>query len=405
MPTYSHSRLSTYEECPLKYKLGYIDKIERDIEGVEAFLGQRVHDVLKKCYDDVKLAKGNSLEDLLAYYNQVWQKNWHDAIVVTRAEVTPENYRMRGEKMLKSHYDRHAPFNSDTIIGTEVRLNFSLDENNGYRITGYVDRLSKTSDGTYQVHDYKTSSYLPGQKDADEDRQLGLYHIGIQRKWPDIQNIRLVWHYLDHDTELISYRSPEAVSRLIDSTVQLIDRIEADTEFKPRENKYCDWCEYPDLCPCRKHFYVVEALPVNEYLKEPGVVLVNRLAELKEQAEKAKEQSKRTEEEIEKVEEAIIDYARREGVNVIKGNDCKAKVTFKQKLKFPGKNDAERPALDAVIKEAGKWDEVSILDIKAIADTLDSGEWSQELIDQIMEYGCFEESTTVRLSKLREEEE
>ncbi|MBI3815566.1 MAG: PD-(D/E)XK nuclease family protein, partial [Nitrospinae bacterium] len=26
MPIYSHSRLSTYETCPLKYKLQYIDK-------------------------------------------------------------------------------------------------------------------------------------------------------------------------------------------------------------------------------------------------------------------------------------------------------------------------------------------------------------------------------------------
>ena len=28
MPIYSHSQLSTYEQCPLKYKLCYEDKIE-----------------------------------------------------------------------------------------------------------------------------------------------------------------------------------------------------------------------------------------------------------------------------------------------------------------------------------------------------------------------------------------
>ena len=398
MPTYSHSKLSTYEECPLKYKLCYIDKIERDIEGVEAFLGQRVHDVLKKCYDYVRMAKVNSLEDLLAYYNQVWHKNWHDAIMVTRAEVTPENYRMRGEKMLRAYYDRHAPFSSDTIICTELRLNFSLDDNNYYRITGYVDRLSKTRDGFYQIHDYKTSAILPTQQQADEDRQLGLYLVGVRKKWLGMKDIRLVWHYLDHDTELVSYRSPEAISGLVQSTMELIDEIENTAEFRPRESGFCNWCAYPDLCPRRKHFYTVEALPVNEYLKEPGVVLVNKFAELKEQ-------SRKTDEEIKEVKEAIIEYARREGVEVIKGNDRRARVTFEQKLKFPGKNDAERLELDAVVKEAGKWDEVSRLDITAIIHAIESGEWSQELIDKIMEYGCFEESATVRLSKLREEEE
>jgi len=29
MPVYSHSKLGTYENCPRKYKLQYIDRIER----------------------------------------------------------------------------------------------------------------------------------------------------------------------------------------------------------------------------------------------------------------------------------------------------------------------------------------------------------------------------------------
>ncbi|MBN2186845.1 MAG: PD-(D/E)XK nuclease family protein [Dehalococcoidia bacterium] len=37
MPIYSHSQLSMYEGCPLKYKLRYRDRIKRDIEGVEGF--------------------------------------------------------------------------------------------------------------------------------------------------------------------------------------------------------------------------------------------------------------------------------------------------------------------------------------------------------------------------------
>ncbi|MGZ3558640.1 MAG: PD-(D/E)XK nuclease family protein, partial [Thermodesulfobacteriota bacterium] len=43
MPVYSHSQLSTYETCPQKYKLSYIDKIEVETEGIEAFMGSRVH--------------------------------------------------------------------------------------------------------------------------------------------------------------------------------------------------------------------------------------------------------------------------------------------------------------------------------------------------------------------------
>ena len=31
MTVYSHSRLSTFEQCPYKYKLQYIDKVETEV--------------------------------------------------------------------------------------------------------------------------------------------------------------------------------------------------------------------------------------------------------------------------------------------------------------------------------------------------------------------------------------
>ena len=68
MTVYSHSRLSTFEQCPQKFKLHYIDKVETEIEeSVEAFMGVRVHETLEKHYRDLQYQKKNSLEDLLAF--------------------------------------------------------------------------------------------------------------------------------------------------------------------------------------------------------------------------------------------------------------------------------------------------------------------------------------------------
>jgi len=304
MPIYSHSQLNAYEECPLKYKLRYRDRIKRDIEGVEGFLGTMVHKTLKKCYDDVRLTKIDTLSELLLYYDKIWQENWHDSIVITKKDVTQEHYRALGKKMIETYYQRYAPFDSDITIGTEMGLNFALDDENKYRMTGYIDRLSRDKDDVYEIHDYKTSAYLPSQEDADNDRQLGLYQIGVQKKWPDIKDIKLVWHYLAFDQEFVSSRSDEAVAQLVTDTTKLIDEIESTQEFPPKESSYCEWCEYPDLCSNRKHLYTVEALPTKEYLSEPGVVLVNRYVELKEKAGEI-------DEEMAKVKEALIDYARK----------------------------------------------------------------------------------------------
>lgn len=85
MPTYSNSRLSTYQNCPQKYKFKYIDhiKLPEEEEGVEAFLGLRVHETLERLHRELLLTKLNSLDDSLEYYNSQWEKNWHENVVVT----------------------------------------------------------------------------------------------------------------------------------------------------------------------------------------------------------------------------------------------------------------------------------------------------------------------------------
>ncbi|MBT9161228.1 MAG: hypothetical protein DDT26_02532 [Dehalococcoidia bacterium] len=398
MPIYSHSQLSTYEQCPLKYKLRYRDRIKRDMEGVEGFLGTMVHETLKKCYDDIRLTKLDTLDELFSYFDNIWQTNWHDLIVITRKEVTAEHYKALGRKMIETYYRRYAPFDADTTIQTEMRLNFALDENNKYSLTGFIDRLSCTKNGVYQIHDYKTSAYLPGQGDIDNDRQLGLYHIGVQKRWADIKNIKLVWHYVAFDRELVSSRSDEALVRLASDTMSLIDEIESAQELPPRESGYCEWCEYPDLCPTRKHFYTVQSLPANEYLSEPGVVLVNRYAELKENARAIGD-------EMDKVKEGLVEYARHEQVTMIKGTGHKVRVKFDKKLKFPAKNDRERQEIDDTLVRAGKWLEVSQLDTTELTRIVEGGLWDKELIDEVMKYGRIEETSAVYLSKLKDDEE
>lgn len=398
MAIYSNTQLSMYEECPRKYKLRYQDKKKPDTEAIELFLGSRVHEVLQKCYNDLRFMKVCSLDELLAFFYNIWHKNWHPAVVVSREGLTPDNYRARGEELIRKYHGRHAPFNADLTIGTEIRLDFSMDDSTKYRLVGYIDRLSRKTDGTHVIHDYKTSASLPTQEIIDEDRQLGLYHIGVRKKWPHVENIELVWHYIDFETELVSYRTPQAISELVQSTKNVIDTIETDHDFNPRESAACGWCEYQDICPRTKHITMVRELPVNEYLSEPGVALVNKYAELKNEARKI-------DVEMDKVKEALVDYSRNNDLEVVRGNSYKVSVTFSEKLKFPGKNDEGRDRLETIIREAGKWDDVSTLDTTALKEVIEVEAWSQELVEQVMEYGQPEQSSSVRLSKLKEEEE
>ena len=89
---------------------------------------------------------------------------------------------------------------------------------------------------------------------------------------------------------------------------------------------------------------------------------------------------------------------------VIKGGNHKIRVRFDEKLRFPGKGEPDRENFDDTIIQAGKWPEVSQLDMAALTRIVEEGLWDKELIDQVMAYGKIEETSAVYLSKLREEE-
>lgn len=399
MPAYSHSQLSTYETCPHQYRLHYIQKIKVDTEGIEAFMGSRVHDVLEKLYRDLKMTKLNTLEELLTFYHQCWEKNWSEAVQIVRKDYSAEDYRRLGEKCITDYYHRYYPFDQGRTLGLEETIFFPLEEEGGYWIRGVIDRLSLVNHSTLEIHDYKTSNKLPTQKDVQLDRQLAFYQMGVDGKWKDIKEIKLIWHYLVFDVEIQSQRTPEELQQLRQETMELIRKIESDREFLPKEGPLCDWCDYQGLCPKRRHLIVTENLPPNEYLQEEGVNLVNRYVELKE---KKGILIGEIDAELAKLEEALFAYAQREELDAIFGSDHVAKIKVEAKEKYPLKGDPNRKALDEFIKSAGKWMEVSDLNPWMLARILERGGWPPSLVKKVKEFSTVEKNRTIVISKLRE---
>jgi len=107
MPRYSHSRISCFENCPKQYYYRYIEKPDIEItQGIEAFMGLRVHDALEKHYNDLKMTKLNSLNDLLKFYEGEWKKNWTDSIVIVKKGLTKKHYFDLGKKCITDYYNR-----------------------------------------------------------------------------------------------------------------------------------------------------------------------------------------------------------------------------------------------------------------------------------------------------------
>jgi putative RecB family exonuclease len=247
---YSHSRLSSFENCPRQFKYRYVDQIKVEKEGVEAFMGKRVHEILERLYHHIaRNARPPSLAQVLERYRKDWSASWHEKIAIVRKENPQEYYLERGARCIENYYRGHYPFTSGETIALEERLRLRLDDDGRYKMLGIVDRIVRRSEGSFEIHDYKTSASLPPQRNLDRDRQLALYQIGLEQTYPDVKEVELVWHYLIFNKTLRSRRSAEALADLRQATMRLIDKIEAEAEYGARPGPLCRWCDYASICP------------------------------------------------------------------------------------------------------------------------------------------------------------
>lgn len=362
MVTYSHSKLGCFETCPLKYKFQYVDKIKKEKEdSIEAFMGSRVHDTLEKLYKDRMTSKENSLEELTDFYHQEWHKNWHENVKIVKKEYNADNYYRTGLKCIEDYYKTYHPFNQSKTIAVEQRLLFDIE---GYKITGFIDRLAQREDGTYEIRDYKTNASLPKQADKEKDRQLALYQIGLKGFWKDAKKADLIWHFLRFNKEIKVNKTEQQLEELKNNIVSLIQAVETTTEtdnFKPKQSELCKWCDFQDECPNYKHIYQTEQMKLNKFMKDDGVKLVNEYRDLKEQESFIKK-------ELDELKQAVIKYAKEKELSVIRGSDKKLTIKIEDVMDVPTKtkNEEEYTHLENLLKDTNYWKELSKLDPKQL---------------------------------------
>lgn len=247
MAVYSYSRLTIFEQCGLKYKFRYIDKIQPPIEAtIEAFLGKCMHAALEYLYQQKMKDILVELDDVLAYYLRKWHREFSEKLLIVDRYLKAEDYLNKGIKFLTKYYLKHYPFPEQTLA-TEKKI--FLDLKDECKLIGFIDRLAwNEQEQRYEIHDYKTGA-LKTQEQADADRQLALYALALREELRDGKDIVLIWHYLGYDQHLISQRNEIQFSQLKQEILELINEIEKTKVFYPRKSKLCHWCEFKPICP------------------------------------------------------------------------------------------------------------------------------------------------------------
>lgn len=401
---YSHSSIETFKNCPLQFNYRYVEKVKIDLkQNIEAFMGSMVHDTLEKLYTDLKYNKTLSLEETLEVYNKYWTDQFSfDTVEIIREGYTEENYRSLGEKYLTNYYNTYKPFNQGTTLGLEMQVNISLydsKKDKTYNLIGYIDRLSLVSENHIEIIDYKTNNVAKTQEEVDKDKQLALYSIAVREQFPFIEKIDLCWFFLSAGIKQVSKRDENQLvilkQEIIETIREIEDAIEKD-KFPAKPSALCNWCSYRSICPFKSHDLKKEELSENEYLKEEGVILVNKYQELSEKKNKL---TKEIDSELEKLKDAIIYYSKKNNYEKLFGTDKSLLVKQYDSYKFPDKDSQKRKDFEKLVKESNLWSELSDLSYIKVSNLLKDDFFDTSFKEKLLKYLNYEKIYRLYLNK------
>ena len=411
MSTYSHSKIEAFCHCPRKFYYKYIAKVELEDapEQIATFMGSRAHDCLEYLYERVGKGIVPTPEALKERFDAAWKEQWTKDIVIHDREMTSADYHKLGWRCVEQYYRRFHPFDQAVVVGLEQIIRFPLDDAEKYGMVGYIDRLAKTADGIWQIHDYKTNSRLPTQQDMDANPQLAYYEIGVRRRWKGVERVELVWHFLQFDHSIVSTRTSEQLNALKASAIATIKDIERrdqeENGFPTSEGPLCAYCDYEEVCPARKHLYQVRVLPENKLAKEPAVKLVDRWAKLEAQRKELRGEQGDLMAQIDEVRQAIIDVAKREGLELVAGREKEVVIKQVEKVMFPRKGEKPEQAaeFEAALRATKWWKDLSTLNaaqLKAAWEEAD--QVNPDLRKLLKRFVWTEQESTARLRDRRD---
>ena len=351
MAIYSHSRINTFETCPYQYKLKYVDRIKPEIQNtIEAFMGDMVHQTLEELYKRKKFHKKISKPSIIKFYNDLWKWNYSEDIKIVKKDLTEENYRKMGEEFIKDYYEKYYPFNQLTILGLETQDRMELPDGNKWHVR--IDKFACDNKGNYYVIDYKTNSRMKNQEEADSDRQLAMYSIWVKNKFPDAKSVKLVWHMLAFNKEVVSERTDKELKELQQEIVNKILEIKNTKKFPRKTSALCNYCGYKNICPSFKHERELETKKeVKEFKKDDGLKLVDKYSMIKSQLSDLKDEE-------EKLKNELVEFAKQKDIDTIYGSNMKCSVKEFDRIKIKKEN---KPKLIQMLKEKGLYDTYSML--------------------------------------------
>lgn len=305
---YSHSQLKTFDECALRFRFKYIDKIPEPkvAESPSLKFGSIIHSVMENLYKKIQNSgKALAKEELLTYFQSEMMHYRDEYNAVSELPFSPQDFDDRislGTEIINRYYDSYAPFTDAKVNGLEQMINFELPNKSKFR--GIIDRLD-IKDGHATIVDYKTDKAIaPIEKFEDSyQQQLTSYAVWVKDNYPHVVKSvsgKLIYLRLQEEVsrEITSEMLEQAITKITDKITEIEQVLfrynmgEKDA-FWPSEWIQCRRCAYQVMCPLRKHKFQDDEVVISTEIWDTTIKkLIDKFYRLNTQKKEIEDQLK-----------------------------------------------------------------------------------------------------------------
>jgi len=213
-----------YLECPLKFKLIYIDRIPQKPKPYFK-LSNIIHSSLHYYY----FYRFKGLDGLLRCYSDVFKSS---------GEKSDKIYQ-EGKGILINFYN-----DFQDILPYRVENKFKV-RLGPYILSGKIDRVDKVGKG-FELIDYKLLKNIPSQEEIKENLQLRIYSAGFY-KLTRIIPIKASFYYLRYGQKISTIPTEDDIDKTIKLIYSVGEKIRRG-RFIAKEGPFCRVCDYKDIC-------------------------------------------------------------------------------------------------------------------------------------------------------------
>lgn len=256
---FSYSRVSTYQQCPRRFKYQYIDEIKLIDDPTPdnaLVVGNALHLGLETNVD-------NMLKHYYEHYNIIDDRHVNEAIKL-------EMLAKKGHELL----------NDINILHQEYEINVP-------EFKGIVDLITQNPDGTIDVFDFKYSNNVDRYL---ESGQLHIYKYFLEQQGFKVNKLGFIFlpktMIRQKKTENLYQFRKRLIETVNELSIRVVEvkyqeekvheflnsckEIDQAKDYPKNETKLCDWCDYQNYCQ-KGIDYEIISKKENEEMQLPSI--------------------------------------------------------------------------------------------------------------------------------------